>query len=184
VSRLALTASLLIAAALLAACGQPAGPATVTVTKTVDGGTTEAGPATKPEATTGGGETGAEAPPSPRIVHSLTLFSSPTKNIGCAIDTSYARCDLTDRDWEPPAKPADCDLEWGDSVEVSKQGKAAFVCHGDTTRGSPDVLEYGDALRVGAGGQVICWSETVGMSCENQATGHGFFLARESYRTY
>jgi hypothetical protein len=163
-------------------CGDAAPPSTVTVTHTVTEATTD-------EARTE--ETGSDAVTrssrggeSPQIVKPVTLFSSPSKNIGCAIDRDYARCDIGQKSWEAPAAPVSCDLDYGDALQVSKGGEGAFVCHGDTTRGSPKVLEYGDSVQATPAGVVICSSAAEGMTCENQDTGHGFFIARESYRIF
>lgn len=53
-----------------------------------------------------------------RVVDSYTGFTSPSGNIGCMIDPSSARCDITDRDWVPPPRPADCPSATGYRYQV------------------------------------------------------------------
>ena len=53
------------------------------------------------------GTTSAEEPSgaaAPKIVPPVSLFSSPTQNIGCAIDKDYARCDISSKNWEAPGR--------------------------------------------------------------------------------
>ena len=75
-------------------------------------------------------------------------------------------------------------LEYGDAIEVSGSGEGEFVCHGDTTRGSDDTLEYGDSIQATESGAVVCSSAESGMTCENRDTGHGFSISREAYDTF
>src|SRR5947207_2725662 len=46
------------------------------------------------------------------------FFLSPSKNIGCSLSDSGARCDISDRTWSPPPKPAGCDVDFGQGVTV------------------------------------------------------------------
>jgi hypothetical protein len=174
----------LAGAALLAGCGgQAQNPPTVTVTKTVE----EPGTTAPQESTSTqeAGSTSAEQGTPPEIAGPSTLFSSPTGNIGCAIDKDYARCDIAQKDWAAPAAPASCpDLEYGDALEVSGDSAADFACHGDTTRGSDDVLDYGDSIQATRAGVVVCTSSSAGMTCENTRSGHGFFISRQSYKAF
>jgi hypothetical protein len=183
--RAPILASALAGATLLAGCGGGAqSPPTVTVTKTVEeSGTTAPEPSTS---TQEAGTTPAEpSTAAPEIVGATSLFSSPTGNIGCAIDKDYARCDIAQKDWDAPSPPASCpDLEYGDALEVSGDSAAAFACHGDTTRGSDDVLEYGDSIQATRAGVVVCTSSSSGMTCENTDSGHGFFISRQSYKAF
>jgi Family of unknown function (DUF6636) len=74
----------------------------------------------------------------------------------------------------------DCDLEWGDSYELAKTGRAIVVCHGDTAIDPrAKVLAHGKTWRTSS---FTCTSSTAGLRCKN-GSGHGFFLNREhSYR--
>jgi hypothetical protein len=116
------------------------------------------------------------APASARLV----MFSSPSHNIGCAMTTRFARCDIENRDWSAPRKPRSCRLDWGFGLEIGKSGRAGFVCAGDTTidpRGR--VLAYGTQQIMG---RYTCSSRRSGMTCRNRGTGNGFRIARAGYR--
>jgi hypothetical protein len=106
-----------------------------------------------------------------------TYFQLPSGNIGCYMDATAVRCDIHDRQWSPPAKPADCTLDYGQGISLSA-GRPSFVCAGDTTLGGPDTLAYGAAARHGA---LVCNSTEAGVSCRNVTTGRGFSLARQAY---
>ncbi len=93
------------------------------------------------------------------------------------MDATEVRCDIRDRQWSPPARPADCTLDYGQGIALAG-GKATFVCAGDTTMGGPDTLPYGAAARRGA---LVCNSTEAGVTCRNLTTGRAFSLARQGY---
>jgi hypothetical protein len=112
----------------------------------------------------------------------VTSFQSPSGNIGCVIDRqSGVRCDIRNRDWRPPPKPASCQLDWGQGLEVGRRGRGHFVCAGDTTLGQGRRLAYGKAIRRG---RFRCVSRRSGMRCVNRRNGHGFALSRERARRF
>jgi hypothetical protein len=133
----------------------------------------------------GGGQSGQaedriEAPTA--VVH-LQTFRSPSGNIGCVMFEGGARCDIRKREWSPPARPASCpeEVDFGQGLAVSHDGKAAFVCAGDTTLDpTGTALEYGEASELGG---TICMSRTEGITCANHA-GHGFFISIQSYKLF
>lgn len=115
-------------------------------------------------------------------------FRTPTGNIGCAYSAGLTgaeaptvRCDIRSRLHPEPARPARCPLDYGDSIEVSRVGRAILVCHGDTAidPGSR-VLAYGSVFRRGG---ISCTSRAVGLTCSNRR-GHGFFLSRQAWRIF
>lgn len=170
-----------VAAALLLGCGGDDGEeTTAAVTSTT---TTTETVSTEP----GGGGKGSidGAPPAADTeVNELTSFSSPSGNIGCLIDRGAARCDIAERDWEPPPKPDDCDLDYGQGVEVTAGGAADLVCAGDTalnstTSGAP--LPYGESISAGL---LRCESARSGITCRDIETGRGFALSRASYELF
>jgi hypothetical protein len=110
----------------------------------------------------------------------LRQFQSPTKNIGCAISRSFARCDIKARTWSPPPRPAACDLDYGQGLIVERRGRGHFVCAGDTVLGKGRVLRYGRSIRMGA---MTCTSRRRGMRCQSRR-GHGFLLSRDRYRRF
>jgi hypothetical protein len=110
----------------------------------------------------------------------LRIFQSPTENIGCAIssggDGVDARCDIAARNWRPPAKPASCQLDWGQGVFVGQTGRAGYVCAGDTALHEGPRLAYGRSISLG---HLRCTSRTSGVTCTNRSDGHGFTISRE-----
>ena len=123
------------------------------------------------------GNAGDEAHSQPQ---ELTSFSSPSGNIGCVMDPEYVRCDIRNRSWEPPPAPADCELDFGQGIELASETRAHIVCAGDTTLGAEDVLEYGETSKVGP---YRCISAAAGITCQADS-GHGFFLSKETYELY
>ena len=175
---LATAVTVLAAALALAACGDSDSTATVTETETVSSptGTTEPSSTTTSTSTTEDGSTQAD-----RMVTEFTAFTSPTGNIGCYIDRRSVRCDIGDRDWESPAAPSSCKLDYGQGIELRAGGAADFVCAGDTALGGGDALEYGTSIGAGL---LICESEESGMSCRDTETGRGFTLSKQSYEIF
>ena len=113
---------------------------------------------------------------------SSTGFQSPSGNIGCVIGRrAGVRCDIRNRDWSPPSKPASCQLDWGFGLTVERRGRGRFVCAGDTTLGQGRRLAYGKAIRRG---RFRCVSRRSGMRCVNRRNGHGFVLSRERARRF
>jgi hypothetical protein len=122
------------------------------------------------------------AVPSASAGAKLVMFSSPSHNIGCAVDQGFARCDVRSRTWKPPAKPKRCMLDWGQGLLVGATGRGQFVCAGDTTLDpSGAVLPYGRSRGVG---RFSCTSRIAGMTCRNARSGHGFTISRTGYRRF
>jgi hypothetical protein len=159
-------------AILIAAVGcGGGGQQTVTVTTVIE----KEGPSTQPAATT------PVTPSEGGITKTFDQFQTPSRNIGCAIGTdSGARCDIAERSWTAPPKPAGCELDWGNGVEVFG-GTGAFTCAGDTTLGQGPPLPYGSSDQAGP---FRCTSRTQGVTCENTDTGHGFFISREQVQLF
>lgn len=111
----------------------------------------------------------------------LKGFVSPSGNIGCIMSQESVRCDIRDHSWQSPPKPKSCDVDYGGGVAVDKSGKAQFVCAGDTTLDAGPALPYGSAITKG---RFRCLSEESGMRCVNRRNGHGFFLAKQSYKLF
>jgi hypothetical protein len=108
-------------------------------------------------------------------------FVSPTRNIGCVMDTQAVRCDIRDHSWQSPPKPKSCDVDYGGGVAVGRSGKASIVCAGDTTLEAGPVLAYGESI---AKGRFRCTSMETGMRCVNKRNGHGFLLSKQSVRLF
>lgn len=119
--------------------------------------------------------------PTPSASQTATRqFTLPSKNIGCLVTTESARCDIAEKAWTAPAKPADCQLAWGNALTVTAEG-ATLTCAGDTVMGAPEILAYGKAVQVG---DFVCTSASEGIRCTHAPTGKGFSLARATYKTF
>lgn len=113
---------------------------------------------------------------------STVSFMTPTGNIRCGMAGQSAVCEIKEREYEPPAKPADCDLDHGNVVAVGREGPALFLCYGDTSFGIPTpVLAYG---RSTTNGVFRCSTSKTGVICEASRGEHGFELSRGSYRLF
>ena len=173
---------LVVPALWLAACG---GGGDKTVVKTVTAPPTQptTAPPTTPTTPTTPPQTTPPTSPTPplNVVH-RQFFRSPSRNIGCVIAGGAARCDIRNRDWEPPPKPPDCQLDYGQGIAIGSSFRAEFVCAGDTALDpSFRPLAYGDDSQVG---HFRCSSREDGVTCTNTNTNHGFFLARDRYRLF
>jgi uncharacterized protein DUF6636 len=179
VSRTGIVSLLAIAVTAIVAAGCGNADETVVVTETATSSTATATAGSTSTTTTGSGD--GETPSADETVTKLTGFSSPTGNIGCYIDRKSVRCDIGDRDWEPPRAPKSCDLDWGQGIELSAGGAADFVCAGDTTLGAGDALDYGRSIGAGL---LICESEESGMTCRDTETGRGFTISKQGYEIF
>lgn len=170
--RLPQLALALLAAALLAGCGDDDGEETVTVTESTPAGTETA--------TTDTGEATTTTTPTPQGDHGPRAFESPSGNIGCYLDPQGVRCDIAERTWKPPPPDQPCELDYGQGIGLDSGG-AAFVCAGDTALGAGPRLAYGDSAQRGS---FLCESAESGMTCTDTASGRGFTLSREGYEIF
>jgi hypothetical protein len=161
------SAAALMAAAMLAGCGGSSDTAGAPATS-------QAGPTTS---------SSPRPPPSAPARHDTGPdgFLSPSRNIGCHLTQASVRCDIREREWSAPPKPADCLLDWGHALAVSGDAPGGFRCAGDTAIGDQPVLPYGSVVRRGP---VECRSEETGVECVNLDTGHGFAVSRAEYRLF
>ena len=171
---------LLVASAIvIAGCGGSGDDSTATVTETVSSSTSTAETSSSTTSTSST-TTDGSPPPADVQANGLTGFTSPTGNIGCYIDKKSVRCDISKRDWDPPARPASCNenVDYGQGIQMSAGGAPKFVCAGDTALGGGDPLPYGQSI---AAGLLRCESAESGMSCRDIETGRGFSLSIQSY---
>jgi hypothetical protein len=119
--------------------------------------------------------------PADREVYQLSGFVSPTGNVSCMIDADWARCDIIDRDWSPPARPADCEFDYGQGISLAPGEPAQFVCAGDTAFGADEVLPYGDSITAGL---LRCESADAGITCRDTQTSHGFSISQQAYQLF
>src|SRR5258705_11396344 len=86
--------------------------------------------------------------PAAQEIDGLRGFISPTGNVACMIAADWARCDIIDRDWSPPLRPADCEFDYGQGISVAPGERAQFVCAGDTAFGPDAILPYGESTAI------------------------------------
>ena len=119
--------------------------------------------------------------PSPQGALSFTHFAAAGGNIGCRLGGGAVRCDVGSRVWQSPAKPKDCNLAWGQGLEIGPSGSAHFVCAADSALDpTGPVVPAGRDDRVGS---VTCQVRSFGVTCFDSA-GHGFFISRTGYDTF
>lgn len=117
----------------------------------------------------------------PAAAEGFVDFTSPSGNVSCMLDVDYVRCDIAERDWAPPPRPADCEFDYGQGIALAPGEPAAFVCAGDTTLGGSNPLGYGQSI---ARGDLRCDSAETGITCLDRNTGHGFALSRQVYQLF
>src|SRR5699024_1396852 len=106
------------------------------------------------------------------------VFTSPSGNISCTIDSERARCVINDYDYSTPEKPDDCRLDdWGSIVVANNEG-AGFSClEAPESEGPARVLGYGDSISAAG---MTCTSSEEGMECTSDESGIGFNVRRAS----
>ncbi|RIJ70996.1 hypothetical protein D1871_16435 [Nakamurella silvestris] len=111
-------------------------------------------------------------------------FSSPSGNIGCDISAdSSVRCDIAAYTYSLPSGMEACDFgNRGNALMVEPGHNGYFPCVSDTvlTTSSP-VLAYG---RTATLGDITCTSAETGVTCTDRASGHGFRIAKASYKLF
>jgi hypothetical protein len=125
-----------------------------------------------------------ERPPKrlPHVVGAVKFFASPSENIGCLITRSAVRCDIRQKSYREPARPASCTLDHGKALQVGRADREAeFACVGDTVLGAGKILRYHSSTEVGDFG---CTSRESGVTCYNLRTRHGFLISREVVDTF
>lgn len=113
-------------------------------------------------------------------VSELTPFNSPSGNIGCYIDPSTVRCDIRERDWSPPPRPASCNknVDYGQGLTLNVGEPGRFVCAGDTALTTGHTLGFGDEI---VAGSIECSSAPSGITCWDFQYGGEFSISREAY---
>ena len=117
----------------------------------------------------------------PKSIGPSVDFTMPSGNIRCTmqVGSGGVRCIILQRDWAPPAKPADCEYEFGQALVLGRT--AGFLCASDTALIGAPVLPYGSTSRQG---KYECRSDEVGVTCTNLESGHGFLLSAAEYRLF
>ena len=112
---------------------------------------------------------------------SIVTFQSQAGNAHCMILTEpgsrhSAACELREFTGKPPARPADCDLDWVPGASVDGRGRVSlFGCQGDTMQNpSNQKLAYGKSIK---SGEFTCTSAATGITCKLKS-GRGFLVSR------
>lgn len=120
-----------------------------------------------------------------RPAFAVTVLAAPLKfvsadgNLGCTIESAYARCDPAHRAWRLPPEPSDCASGWGHGIELQAGTRAAFFCGSDSVAGGKRVLAPGHALRLDFV-QCDAVSATT-VHCHDTGDAHGFTISRAKY---
>lgn len=121
-----------------------------------------------------------------------SFFETPSKNIVCAFYSGSGspptlECGVVSGLHPPaPKPPSGCHgIDPASSrIRLGATGKVYGFCSGDAgvlaEAGRAGVLAYGKTWQKGA---FRCTSATTGLTCKNTA-GHGFFLSRQSWRSF
>ncbi len=111
-------------------------------------------------------------------------FKIPSGNIHCRSSTSddTLECEIQNNRAKLPAKPKDCELDWGNRFYMSSTGKAERSCHGDTLGLNPKnpVLAYGKTWKRNS---FTCESKQTALTCKNKA-GRGWILSKDNQRFF
>jgi hypothetical protein len=108
-------------------------------------------------------------------------FRTPTGNTHCLTDSNYdgtviLRCDILRNEAFIPAKPRDCEFDYGNTFGMGVRGRSSRWCVSDTVADpSNPVLAYGRVWRANG---FTCDMSTLRLRCVNR-DGHGFELARK-----
>jgi hypothetical protein len=168
--------ALALTAGVLSACGtQGSGPTTSSTSLPAE--TTAAAESTSSPSSAGTTSETTE----PEAITQIVDFTSPSGNVGCVLDPTYVRCDISERDWSPPPRPADCEFDHGQGIGTPANEQATIVCAGDTAMGGGEPLAYGKSTTKG---NLTCDSAEAGITCRDSATGHAFTFSREAYKVF
>src|SRR5699024_12271978 len=106
------------------------------------------------------------------------VFTSPSGNISCTIDSERARCVINDYDYSPPQKPDDCRLDdWGSIVVANDEGPGFSCLEAPEPAGPARVLGCGDSISAAG---MTCTSSDVGVAWKSDESGIGLHVRRAS----
>jgi len=134
----------------------------------------------------------AVASPAGAVSGTSGYFETPSKNIICGYFTgagvsTLLECGVASGLVPPAPKPQEGCLAVdpaANRVRLNSTGRTYGFCAGDVgvlaMQGRATVLSYGSTWHRGP---YRCSSATVGLTCKN-SSGHGFFLSRQSWRSF
>lgn len=100
------------------------------------------------------------------VVQAQQSFRTPSNNVSCAVYEKVLRCDLRENTATLPARPKDCELDWGNFFAMKIKGASMRACAGDTVwEAKAPILDYGKTWEQQG---FRCLSDTSGLTCTNQ----------------
>ncbi|XVX21217.1 hypothetical protein ACQP1U_04915 [Actinomycetota bacterium] len=134
-----------------------------------------------------GGPAPAGAGPVPTLLVSgqrVSAFRTKTGNMGCDFSAGYAGCGIKKYIQQPPPGVPVSDLDPNWWVDLRGSGVPRIGPRGDApyfTYPGAQILPYGQVVTYG---DIVCASESDGLTCWNSTTGHGAFMSRDYYRPF
>lgn len=119
--------------------------------------------------------------PAPDDAQDLTSVHSPTGNITCELGDDSVGCSIGTWSFPPSGNCTDTSSPFSIAVAGDRPTVDCGSSYGTPGAGSGTELPYGSSA---ANGEVACRSESSGMTCWNQRTGHGFTLSKASSETF
>jgi hypothetical protein len=119
----------------------------------------------------------------PVAAQSESAFRTPSGNIHCILTNDSLRCDVKDNQATLPKRPKNCgnNANWGSAFQMSSQGRAERICHGDTAvNDDRTILNYGDTWKQGS---YTCISMATGLTCRNKDK-RGWELSAKQQRIF
>ncbi|GAA2686759.1 DUF6636 domain-containing protein [Actinoplanes palleronii] len=110
-------------------------------------------------------------------------FYTPSRRIVCLMtaEANAVRCDVN-HDWELPAAPESCHVDWGNGVSMGNGKKAQLTCAGDSLQNeSFEVVPYQTVIK---SNDLKCTVTDAGVTCLDLSSGHGFTVSRAKYKLF
>jgi hypothetical protein len=109
-------------------------------------------------------------------------FQSPSGNIVCKGDASFAICQIHDRTYvAPPVSQCEAGGTDPKTFQLDQGKPAQFACDYNSIYYGPPLqpLGYGQTQ---SDSPISCDSEPSGVTCTDASTGHFFRVSRDSYQ--
>ncbi|SPT52945.1 Uncharacterised protein [Actinomyces bovis] len=125
--------------------------------------------------------TPALASPAPEGAKRARLIDTPSQNISCEFHEHDVSCSILERLYAENGQE-DCDSQ---HFSITVGDAAPQLACAQQFLGVPGQqvtrIDYGSSAKNGV---FACTSQTTGLTCWNQQTGHGFTISRERYSTF
>ncbi len=118
--------------------------------------------------------------PQASLAQDFVGFKLPSGNIACAAYDGELRCDLRENQAKIPARPRNCEGDWGNYFMMKSKGAPMRMCVGDTVFGNYPTLAYGKTWKAQG---FTCTASMSGLTCRNSAN-KGWFLNKVEQRFF